>query len=411
MLIKQAITVSRDEVGNRYQWVVLLATFFASGATVIDRIAWASASNSYAKLVGLLPTERGSFFTAFYIGYFISNAISGFSADRIGGRRMIGLSLVTLGIATWSFGSTTSIATGLAMQVVMGLTAGMDYSACVRLLSIHFDSKRLTTAMGLFLASIPAGMVIANSMIPTLLLRLEWSGVYRLLGTATSLLGIVIYLILKDDSRPSRVREPSRRPKVALLRNVRFTVAAMAGFGILWGSWGFAFWSNALLIHHGFDAVKVGFVVSLFGGVGIFAKPLVGWIVDRIRIPKTISAATFSFAFAVVLFSFSRLHALESFAIGAGLVGFFGWGAGVIIATLVIDKAGREQSGAAAGIANAIWMIGNGAVSLVVGAVYQHTKTFDSAILTLAAGPAAAAVILALLARSDARVKSTGAGT
>jgi len=44
-------------------------------------MAWANVSTAYAQSNALQLTALAGFFSAFHIGYFITNAISGFGAD------------------------------------------------------------------------------------------------------------------------------------------------------------------------------------------------------------------------------------------------------------------------------------------------------------------------------------------
>ena len=79
---------------------------------------------------GLAGVEGlGTFVTAFYIGYVISNALGGFGTDRFGPSRMLSLALIPLGLSTFAFSYATSALMGLAIQAVMGLAAGAAWIA------------------------------------------------------------------------------------------------------------------------------------------------------------------------------------------------------------------------------------------------------------------------------------------
>jgi MFS family permease len=384
-----------------YRWVVLGCIFVASAISVVDRIAWGNVSTFYAQAMGTSVAALGSFFTAFYIGYFVTNALSGFGADWFGGRRMLVMSMLLLGAVTVGFSFTRSVAMGLVVQCAMGLVAGMDYSACVRLLSDVFPPERRTTAMGLFLASIPTGVALSNLFVPTLIKLVGWEDVYRIIGVLVAATGVVVYFVLGPRSdRLARMSGAVGASPKALFGNRGFRIAAVAGFGQQWGIWGFAFWSNALLIKgHHIDPVKAGFIIAVFGVLTGAAKPVAGWIADRVRIQKPILAALSCLMFAISLAVFGGLDTSTAFTLLSGLIGLFAGCAGVLVATLVVDTAGAQFSGTASGLANALWIIGNALVPLVVGGIFQYVHSFQAALLALAAGPAFSTVCFLHLAR------------
>ena len=386
-------TISNDanaEKDSMYRWIVLGCIFVATAISVVDRIAWGNASTFYAQAMGTSVAALGSFFTAFYIGYLVTNALSGFASDWFGGRRMLFVSMLLLGATTCGFSLTTTIATGLAVQCAMGLVAGMDYSACVRLLSDVFPPERRTTAMGLFLSSIPVGIALSNLTVPTLINAYGWENVYRSVGALVIAVGIVVYFVLGKRStffvKKAGVAMPS--PKT-LFRNRGFRIAAVAGFGQQWGIWGFTFWSNALLIKgHHFDPVKAGFIIAVFGVLTGAAKPVAGWIADRVQVQKPVLAAVACLMFAISLGVFGSMHTPSAFTVWSGIIGLSAGCAGVLVATLVVDTAGPQFAGSSSGLANALWIIGNALVPLVVGGVFQYVHSFQAAMLALAVGPA-----------------------
>lgn len=382
-----------------YRWIVLACIFCASTIGVVDRITWGNVSIFYARDFGASVAALGSFFSAFYVGYFVTNALSGFGADWFGGRRMLVVSLLLLGASTFFFGCTTSIAAGLAIQCIMGLVAGMDYSACVRLLSDVFPPERKTTAMGLFLSSTMIGVTLPNLFVPTLAQEYGWQGVYRILGVVTALVGIAVYHILGKRSAlyARKAGSPAPAPK-ALFANRGFRIAAIAGFGQQWGIWGFAFWSNALLVKgHHIDPVNAGLVIALYSAAAGVTKPVAGWIIDQLRVSKPVIGATMCFLFAVSLAAFGALDSIGSFTALAAFIGLAAGAAGVVVGTLVIETAGPQFSGSSSGIANALWILGNVTVPLVVGGIFQHVHSFQAALLALAAGPAASALCFVYL--------------
>ena len=70
-----------------------------------DRLAWGNASLAVSQSLALPVAALGTFVTAFYAGYELSNIASGIGADWLGPRAMLAGSLICLGVATALFGS------------------------------------------------------------------------------------------------------------------------------------------------------------------------------------------------------------------------------------------------------------------------------------------------------------------
>ena len=378
----------QDESGSAYRWVILLVTWAAFLLSFIDRLAWGNVAVSVGASLGMSIAALGIFVTAFYVGYVAANAIGGFFTDWLGGRLMLMAALVPLGAFTFLFSFTESVGTGLVLQGLMGLSAGVDYSACVKLITSWFGIRDRGRAIGLFLTGSSLGVVTTNLIVPALLTSLGWTGVYRGLGIMTSIFGVISFLALRDS--PSKLARTTReKPQFALLfRNRDLLFLALAGFGALWGTWGFAFWANALMIKgHHLSVEKAGYIVAFFGIGAVIAKPLVGFISDWLggirKVPSIVCLA----AFVLMLLIFGRLETESAFLIAAPLLGVTAFVYSPLMAAMIAEVAGRSLAGSATGLTNAMWQLGSVIVPLAVGFVFQATQSFNAAFATLAAGP------------------------
>lgn len=166
----QANSAVQEKLGWRrrpsYCWVILTVLWISYVLSYVDRLAWANVAVTAAASLGLTVATLGSFVTAFYVGYVAANLLGGFLADLLGGRLMISIALIPLGIFTFLFGRTTSITYGLIIQAIMGLTAGADYAAAIKLITGWFGLRNRGRAMGLFLTGTSVGVMLTNAIVP-----------------------------------------------------------------------------------------------------------------------------------------------------------------------------------------------------------------------------------------------------
>jgi len=177
-------------LGAGYRWVVLLFAWGALLLTFVDRLAWGSLGLAAGASLGMPIAALGVFVTAFYAGYVLSNVVGGLATDLLGARLMLSLSLVPLGVCTALFGSITSLYTGLMFQALMGLAAGCDYSACIKLTTSWFDVKSRGRAIGLLLTATSLAVVLTNWLVPMLLHFSGWTQIYQGLGVVTCVFGM-----------------------------------------------------------------------------------------------------------------------------------------------------------------------------------------------------------------------------
>ena len=151
---------------SRYRWVILLMSWAAFTMTSVDRSTWGPASASVGESLAIPLAALGTFATAYYIGYVLSNLGGGVLVDWLGGRLILGVSGIGAGLFMFLFGSTTSFAMGLALQAALGLLAGVDFAAGLKLISTWFPAEKRGFAAGVFMTATSLGTVIANAVVP-----------------------------------------------------------------------------------------------------------------------------------------------------------------------------------------------------------------------------------------------------
>ncbi|MEU6036827.1 MFS transporter [Actinomadura sp. NPDC047616] len=399
-------------VRHPYRWVVLALAWAAFTMTAVDRSTWGPASVSVGEHLGVSLAGLGVFATGYYVGYVISNAAGGVLTDWLGPRVVIGCSLFLAGGFMILFGETDSVAMGIAFQAGVGVFAGCDYSAGVKLISQWFPPKDRGFAMGVFMTATSLGTVIANAVVPSLIAASGWSASYHLFGAGSMVVAVLCLVLLRNSdadagaarSAPAARRAPDLRP---LARNRDLWLIGLAGFGGLWGTYGFITWSNALMIKgSGISATQAGTVVAIFGVAAIVAKPFMGVVSDlfggRRRLPTVIVLG----AFVVTLLAFGTRDSLAGFLWVAPFLGVAAYVYSPLMIALIPEIAGVGLAGSAAGATNAFWQLGSTIVPVVLGAVFQATGSFFWAFATLAVGPLLGMFLMLGVREGDAAVRS-----
>jgi sugar phosphate permease len=389
------------DADSRYRWVVLFIVWAGFLLSYVDRVAWSSVAAPVGASLGLQVSMLGAFVTAFYVGYIIANIVGGILTDIIGGRAMLTLALIPLGLLTFGFGFAHSLWTGIAIQALMGLAAGADYSAGMKIIPAWFVKDR-GRAIGFYTTATSLSVVLTNATVPTISQLYGWQNAFRLLGTITFVCGIVAWFILRD--APPGAPNVSRRLTKADVKNVltspTLILLAIAGFGGFWATVGFGAWANALMTkQYGISPVVAGSITACFGIGAVIAKPLLGWLSDLMRGGRKLISILCLGGFAVVLWIFGQCSTVTAFYIVAPILGVVGFGYTPVLMAQISDACGKNSAGSGAGLTNALWQTGSAMAPLAVGYFYGHSHSFEVAFATLAVGPIIAVIALLFLPR------------
>jgi MFS family permease len=169
-----------------------------------------------------------------------------------------------------------------------------------------------------------------------------------------------------------------------------------AGFGALWGTYGFVTWSNALMTKGSHvSARQAGVVVVIVGLAAVVSKPLVGLLTDRLGARRKGPTMAVLGMFAVTLVGFGACRSLTAFLWIAPVLGVVAYVYSPLMVAMIPELASTGRTGTAAGVTNACWQLGSAVVPVVVGGVFDATRSFFAAFATLAAGPLVGLMLMA----------------
>ena len=395
-----------------YRWVVLALAWAAFTMTSVDRATWGPAAGFVGEDLGVAVAGLGLFATTYYIGYVLSNLLGGFLADWVGGRLIVGSSILLSGFFMLGFGESSSPVMGLVFQACIGLCAGAEFGGGIRLISTWFRPEKRGAAMGIFMTATSLGLVIANAVVPSLIQQATWRASYHLFGAISIVLGIICLILLRGGKEQGKPQERTRPQVMPLLRNRNLILLGLAGFGALWGTYGFVTWSNLLMTKGvGIDPVQAGIVVVIFGTAAIFSKPLIGFVSDAITMTRRTLVIIILLAFSATLIIFSTATTGVQFLWIAPLLGIVAYVYSPVMLAMIPSLAGEKLAGSAAGGVNAFWQLGSTVVPSVIGMVFGATSSFQLAFLALAAGPLLAVIpMLAIRPANDATSQNIPVG-
>jgi sugar phosphate permease len=387
---------------DRGRWVVVVVATLAYLVSFLDRLGWSGVATTAAADFGLPVATLGVFTSLFFVGYLVSSLLGGFVVDRFGARRTLVAALVPLGVLTIAFGMVRSAAAGAAIQLLMGLAAGVDFAACMRLLAERFERVRRASATGVLMMASSAGVLVVGLVAAPLTGLGSWAWVFVVFGVVTLLVALAVLVVVGDVVAATVPERHAWRAAVpTLTRSPRWLLLALGGFGALWGTWGTTTWmQNLMVLGHGLSPSRAGLVVSAFGLGAVVAKPIIGAVCDRRGGARVVPMVVILALFAVGLVGFGFLTAPGAFLVAAPLLGVVAFGYSPLMNSMVTEVVPEALVGAAAGLANGVWQVGSVLAPAVVGVVFAAGGgSFPAVFATLAAGPLVAVPLCWLLTR------------
>jgi sugar phosphate permease len=378
---------------SSYRWVILALMFCCFVLTFLARFAWPPLIPVMVPVLKMSMSQAGSYMSAFYIGYVITQVPAGILADRFGVRFILAASLVIEGITTWSMGHITTFDMGFGLRVATGLGAGAVYAACARALMEWFPAKERGTAFGIMLAAPSGGIVLSNFIVPGLNATIGWQGAFQTIGIATVILGIAIYFFVKTSSESAKNNLPLLGGFKVIFSNRDLLLTCVAGFGLLWVELGAATWANAYIKKLGFSTMDAGIVMIWYGLGGIIAPVISGWISDKLGNRKAILILFYVLAVPVTII-FGYQTTISMLSIVGFIFGFISYAANPHLTILVSEYAGREWAATANGLSNFIFQLAPILGSVVMGWSIDVTGSFTSVWYIMAIGPLMGALLL-----------------
>jgi sugar phosphate permease len=386
---------------RRWRMGVLVIVWMAFLFSFVDRLSWPPIIPLASKELGLSKAEAGSYMTAFYIGYVITQLPGGLLTDRFGYRKVLLSSFFVMGVFTASMGLIHDFAAGFALRVLAGLGSGAVFSACVRAIFDWFPAKGRGTAMGFFMTASSLGVSVVNMFVPAVANAYGWQTSFLVAGLLP-LFGLAAGYVILRENTPAAARcaqAPSSsdfwKNVGRLFQNRNLMITGFSGFCAMWATWGTATWANTYL-NKGLNLslVEAGVIMSLYGMTALLCKPVIGILADVLKVQRRTLLFIVLALFGPALLWFGTTTSVAMLYAAAAVLGVAAFVYSPIMNTFIGELVPPEMVGTATGFVNTIWQLGSLISPLAVGAVLDATNSYVFAFLALAVGPMLGAIII-----------------
>lgn len=382
---------------KNYRWVVVALLFTATTINYIDRQIIGLLKPLLEKEFNWSETDFARIVMAFQAAYAVGLLGFGWFVDRVGTRIGYAVSVVFWSLAGMLHAlARSAFGFGLA-RVALGLGEAGNYPAAVKTVAEWFPKRERALATGLFNAGTSLGVVAALGLVPPVLNRFGWQGVFVVTGVLGFIWLVFWWVFYEVPARQKRLtategayiaagQEPEAEATAAV-RWVRLfrqpqTWALIVGKGLIDPIyWFFLFWLPSFFYaKFGLDLKKPSFELML-----IYAATTVGsiaggylssWLIRR-GWPTLKARRTVLLAFAVLELSVISVQFAENVWVAVGLLSLAvalhqAWATNVF--TLASDLYPKAAVSSAAGIAGMAGAVGGILFPILVGGLLDRYK-------------------------------------
>ncbi len=409
MSIKSINNLSH-KIPFHYGWIIVFSGILGILACLgFGRFAFGMLLPSIGESLNLTYSQMGFISTGNFIGYLISVLVSGLWAIRIGARKLVFVSLISVGFTMILSSMAENFLHLLMMCTLTGIGSGASNVAIMSLVSSWFTKKLRGLAAGLIVTGNGFAILFSGKFIPFINELSEpfqgWRLAWVILGLIVILIAFICFVFLRN--KPDEIGLKSAGFKAEKdLNNTAVEKTKEQGIykrwiiyyiGIIYFLYGYTyviyitFIVTAVINERGFSEIMAGNLWSIIGFLSIMSGPVFGSISDKYG-RRAGLIIVFVFQMFAYLLIASELPDVFLY-LSIGLFGLVAWSIPSIMLATVSDYVKSDKVAAAFGIITFIFTIGQIMGPTVAGTLAELSGSFSSSFY-MAAALAGLAVIL-----------------
>ena len=285
-----------------------------------------------ASAFNLVPSQLGYFLGASAVGIFISAALGGFLADKLGRKPVVVAGVCTFGLFSLSTLLATLLPNGftilIAARFLTGLGLGAAMPVVIAYASDHSPREMKKRAVGFIYCAIPIGGLLSGVVMQAGVFGTDWRPVYLVGGIAPLIVAPLLLLLLPKSLPKAKLNIESTSSGTNIMtglfgKNQFSTTISLwtATFGTLLVMYLLLMWMPSLLEAMGLSKPQAQYVQMLYNLGASIGAATGGYLLDKKLLYSTPGTAYIGLAVLLAVFGFSTLNfnttLLVAFGVGA----------------------------------------------------------------------------------------------
>ena len=393
----------------------LIICFFAA---YLDRVNIGFAALTMDKELGFSPQTFGWGAGVFFIGYCLFEAPSNFILHRVGARRWIARIMVSWGVVSGLMALIWSETSFVSLRLLLGVAEAGFAPGVILYLTYWIPAERRALPLGAFLMAVPLSSAFGAPLSSLVLTTMDgvanlsgWRWLFILEAAPSIVLGVIALSCLTNRPKDARWLEPAERSWLqarldaelatledprdpwSMLRHPRVILLGLAYFGVVLSLYGLGFWLPQMVETYGYGVLATGFIVSIPYVCGALA--MMAWSQSSDRSGERHLHTAFAALLAtggLAASAFAQSPPVAMLALSIAAIGTLA--AMPIFWSLATSFLSGASAAVGVALINSIGNLAGFVGPYLVGWIKTETGGFSWALLTLAVGPLATAVIV-----------------
>ena len=349
---------------------IFILTWLTYGSYYLCRRPFAISKAAISRQLGLDERALALIDTGYLIAYAAGMFAAGLVCDRTGARRLLGVGMLGVALASVWFGLGSTTAVFAIAFTVQGLLQATGWPGVVKAMTAMYEPGNRGTVMGWWATCYQVGGIVATYLATWLLAHLGWRYTFFVPAVFTAAIGVAVYLLLWEaPSAPPTERHAAsmklvKEPLVWFLGAAYFCVKLIRYCIVFWLPY---FYTKSL---HYSDA-RAGYSSISFEVGGVVGAILSGRLFDKTGKGRGWMIVVLAVMHGACALVYPRVAPLgEAWAFGGMVViGFVLFGPDALVSSVAAqDLGGAEAAGTAAGFINGLGSVG----AILQGAVTAY---------------------------------------
>ncbi len=377
------------ESGARRHRVVAMA-FLLGLVLYLDRAALSVLAPAMRRDLGIGPLAMGAIFSAFVWGYALFHIPAGWMTDRYGARRLLAGIVVLWSGFTAATAAAWNLASLLTVRFLFGAAEAGATPGVSRAFANWIPIAERARAQGFYFAGMSAGGALAPPVVTVALLHWGWRSAFVALG-AVGLVWAAVWFTWFRDHPGGQCGPEASRPEPLdwgrLWRSPNLRAILLMYFSYGYTGYIYITWFPSYLMDaRHLPPALAGLLAAIPSVLGMLAKPLGGWISDRLVVRRGVrfgrrAVGIFGFALAALAVPFGLL-VTDPYA-AVALLGLADGGAALAhgVCFAVCLDIGLKRAGTISALMLTMGSLGNAASALAFGGFLQFADSWAAPFL------------------------------
>ncbi|RKS85732.1 sugar phosphate permease [Orbus hercynius] len=271
------------KIEKKYMMILLL--FIGYLVVYIDKTVIGLAMIDISRELELSTQDVGYITGLFFLSYSLFQIPAGWLNDRIGYKKVLLLSLVTISACAFLFGFVGST---IALLIAFRFLAGVGHSgypcSCAKAVSANFAVDERTLAQSILLSSAGVAMIVGPIVVSYTVSTIGWRWTYVDLAVIALLVALFIVLWVPSAKKGQSIHaaDSVKISYISLLKNPVVILLFVAIFGVNIPAYGLMVWLPKYLVQvRGLNLEWAAYVMAV-GGVAQWLSSIgSGWFVGK----------------------------------------------------------------------------------------------------------------------------------